>query len=107
MVQTDTAEETRPGEGSFWYEHGLTILILGMMMLFAVTFWFAGLEYWQADQQAHGEPARVWPDFVVYYVTDLADSLFGSMIGALVIVQGTKYLRERGRHASSQDKGSQ
>ena len=107
MVQTETAEEARPDEGSFWYEHGLTILILGMMLLFAVTFWFTGLEYWQADQQAHGETARIWPDFVVYYVADLADSLFGSMLGVLVIVQGTKYLRERGRHASAQDKASQ
>jgi hypothetical protein len=107
MVQTDTVEETAPGQAGFWREHSLTLLILGGMLLFAVIFWFTGLEYWQAEQQAHGEPARIWPDFVVYYVADLSDSLFGSMIGALVIVQGTKYLRERGRHPSSQDKGSQ
>jgi hypothetical protein len=107
MAQTDTAEKTRRGQGSFWYEHGLTILIVGMMLVFAIAFWFAGLEYWQADQQAHGRPMRIWPDFVVYYIADMTDSLFGSMIGALVIVQGTKYLRERGSQPSSQDKGSQ
>ena len=107
MEQADTREqETQPGRGGFLYEHGLTVLIVVMMLLFAITFWFAGLEFWQAEQRAHGEPGNVWPDFVVYYVADLADSLFGSMIGALVIVQGTKYLRERGRHASSQDKAS-
>jgi predicted negative regulator of RcsB-dependent stress response len=107
MAQTDTAEGSRPGQRSFWYEHSLTILIIGMMLAFAIVFWFAGLEYWQADQQAHGKQARIWPDFVVYYIADMADSLFGSMIGALVIVQGTKYLRERGSQPSSQDKGSQ
>jgi hypothetical protein len=106
MVQTDTAQETRRGEGSFWYEHGLTILIVGLMLLFALTFWFAGLEFWQAEQQAHGRPAHIWPDYVVYYIADLSDSLFGSMIGALVIVQGTKYLRERGERPSSQDQES-
>jgi hypothetical protein len=107
MVQTDTAEKARSRQRSFWYEHSLTILILGMMLAFAVVFWFAGLEFWQAEQQVHGKPARVWPDFVVYYIADMADSLFGSMIGALLIVQCTKYLRERGSQPSSQDKGSQ
>jgi hypothetical protein len=106
MAQIDTVEETRSREGSFWYEHGLTILILTLMLAFAVAFWFAGLEYWQADQRLHGQEGRIWPDFVVYYIADLADSLFGSMVGVLVIVQGTKYLRERGQRASTQDKAS-
>jgi len=106
MVQIDTVEEAHSREGSFWYEHGLTILIVALMLLFAVAFWFAGLEYWQADQRLHGQEARIWPDFAVYYIADLADSLFGSMVGVLVIVQGTKYLRERGRRASAQDSAS-
>jgi hypothetical protein len=103
---TDTVADAPPGKTSFWREHSLTLLILAAMLLFAVAFWFTGLEYWQAHQRAHGASERVWPDFVVYYVADLSDSLFGSMIGALVIVQGTKYFRERGRHPSSQDKES-
>jgi hypothetical protein len=106
-VETDAAaRDAVPGRTSFWHEHGLTVLILAAMALFATVFWFAGLEYWQAQQRAHGQTERIWPDFVVYYLADMTDSLFGSLIGALVIVQGTKYLRERGRRPSSQDKGS-
>jgi len=107
MVQTDTVDEASHGQVSFWREHSLTIVILTGMLVAAVVFWFAGLEYWQAQQQAHGESQRIWPDFVVYYIADMTDSLFGSLVGALTIVMGTKYLRERGRNPSSQDKDSQ
>ena len=107
MVATDTTSDAPARQRSFWREHSLTIVILCGMLLFAVVFWFAGLEYWQAEQRAHGDPQRIWPDFVVYYIADMTDSLFGSLVGALAIVQGTKYFRERGSHPSSQDKGSQ
>lgn len=35
----------------------------------------------------------------------MTDSLFGSLVGALAIVQGTKYFRERGDRPSAQDRG--
>jgi hypothetical protein len=88
---------------SFWQEHSLTLLLLAGMALAAVVFWFAGLEYWQGQQRAHGASQRIWPDYVVYYLADMTDSLFGSLVGALAIVQGTKYFRERGRRPSAQD----
>ena len=105
-MHRDALDDAPPERMNFWREHSLTLLILAGMFIFAVVFWFAGLEYWQAEQRAHGEQGRIWPDFVVYYVADISDSMFGSLFGALVIVQGTKYLRERGRHPSSQDKDS-
>jgi hypothetical protein len=92
------------GTGGFWREHSLTIVILVSMASFAIMFWFAGLETWQAQQRSHAASQRIWPDYAWYYVADMTDSLFGSMVGALAIVQGTKYFRERGRHPSKQDK---
>jgi hypothetical protein len=108
------ADTSQPTEGSeegsetsarmpFWREHSLTLVLLAAMALFAAVFWFAGLEYWQAQQQAHSASQRIWPDYVVYYIADMTDSLFGSLIGALAIVQGTKYFRESGHHPSAQD----
>jgi hypothetical protein len=106
VAPTETRTEAPPGPRSFWREHSLTLFILGGMLTFAVVFWFAGLELWQAELRAHGAQGRIWPGYVVYYVADMSDSLFGSLIGTLVIVQGTKWFRERGRHPSAQDKDS-
>jgi hypothetical protein len=106
-MATDTSSSTEASERhepmSFWQEHSLTLLLLAGMALAASVFWFAGLEYWQEQQRAHGATQRIWPDYVVYYVADMTDSLFGSLVGALAIVQGTKYFRERGSHPSAQD----
>jgi hypothetical protein len=88
---------------SFWAEHSLTLLLLASMAVAALVFWFAGLEYWQGQQRIHGASQRIWPDYTVYYLADMTDSLFGSLVGALAIVQGTKYFRERGRRPSAQD----
>jgi hypothetical protein len=105
-MQARTMTKAPPRQKSFVKEHSLTIAVITGMVLFAIAFWFAGLENWQAEQRAHGQGGHIWPDFVVYYVADMTDSLFGSLFGVLVIVQGTKYLRERGDHPSNQDKST-
>jgi hypothetical protein len=102
ISQSMEASET-PERMTFWEEHSLTLLLLAGMAVVAIVFWFAGLEYWQAQQLAHGGSQRLWPDYVVYYLADMTDSLFGSLVGALAIVQGTKYFRESGRRPSAQD----
>lgn len=59
MVATDATSDAPARQRSFWHEHSLTIVILCGMLLAAVVFWLAGLEYWQAEQRAWRLPAHL------------------------------------------------
>ena len=84
-------------------EHGLSIALLVLLIVQSVIYHFTQLPVWVGEQQAHGEPTGLWPDYWLFYSASWFVSVLADTYGALLLVLFSKWFYEKGS-AESKDK---
>lgn len=93
--KTRQADPTHLRVFGFLRKHSLTLVLLLLLVSQLAAYWFQGYSVWVSEQQAHGQPAVIWPDYATHYMSEVWVSILADTYGALIIVFLTKYFYER------------
>lgn len=91
-------------KGSWVREHSLSLALLTLLIVQSVIFHFTEVPDWTSDQQAHGQPTGLWPDYWLHYTAEWFVSVLADTYGALLLVLFTKWFFEQG---SAESQGSE
>ncbi len=78
----------------------LTVLLIVQ----SVVFHFTEVPDWVSEQQVHGEPTALWPDYWLHYSAEWFVSVLADTYGALLLVLFSKWFFEKG---SAESEGAQ
>lgn len=90
-------------KGSFLRNHSLSLALAVLLIVQSVIFHFTELPDWVSEQQAHGEPTALWPDYWLHYTAEWFVSVLADTYGALLLVLFSKWFFEQG---SAESEGS-
>ena len=93
----------RKFQGSWVRDHSLSLVLVAILVVQSVVYHFTELPEWVGDQQAHGQPTGLWPDYWVHYTAEWMVSVLADTYGALILVLLTKWFFEQG---SAESEGS-
>lgn len=89
--------------GHWVKRHGLSLVLAALFLAQMAGFHFTRLPEWVGDQQAHGDPTALWPDYWLHYWSEWFASVLADTYGALILVLLTKWFYEQGSNESSSD----
>ena len=89
--------------GGFVRRHSLSMALIALLVVQSVAYHLTEMPNWVGNQQTHGQPARLWPDYWRHYSAQWLVSVLADTYGALLLVLFSKWFFEQG---SSESEGS-
>jgi len=90
---------------SFLKKHSLSLALLAVFLVQSIIYWTTGYSDWVSEQQALNQPVNIWPDFVIFYVSEMTVSMVADTYGALLLVLFAKWFYEQGSPESEPNNG--
>lgn len=94
-------------QGSWVREHSLSIVLIAILVVQSVVYHFTALPDWVGEQEAHGQPTGLWPDYWLHYTAEWMVSVLADTYGALLLVLATKWFFEQGSAESQGSAGAE
>ena len=95
-------------QGNTWFhKHSLSLVLVAILVVQSVIYHFTELPVWIGEQQAHGEPTALWPDYWLHYTAQWFVSVLADTYGALLLVLCTKWFFEQGSAESEGSAGAE